>query len=147
MSQKAHKRFDFATNQLEMALKLFLAGGDKFSVITLAGAADVIFSELVSRKGKENFTGIISKKEKDTRSRQEVGKEINNILFINALKHFDPGDDEYLTFDVDECALGAIFKALANYNILEGKKGELIQAFSCWVRNNLDLKKYSLDNV
>lgn len=33
-----------------------MSSEEKFSSITLAGAADVIVSELVIREGKENFT-------------------------------------------------------------------------------------------
>jgi hypothetical protein len=59
MSIEEYKRFDLAANQLETAIMLFLTGGDKFSAITLAGAADVIFSELVNREEKDNFTDLL----------------------------------------------------------------------------------------
>lgn len=144
MTKKTHKRFDLAADQLEAAIVLFCSGGDKFSVITLAGAADVIFSELVIRAGKKNFVQITMLKHKDERSLQEVGKEINDILGINALKHLDPGADEYVTLDINECALGAILRALANYNMLEEKNEKLILGFRAWIQTNLDLKKYNI---
>ncbi len=144
MIKKIYKRFDLAEEQLEAAIVLFCSGGDKFSVITLAGAADVIFSQLVTRESKDNFTQILMKKENDQRSLRDVGKEINNILGINAIKHLDPGDDEYMTIDVDECALAAILKALANYNMLEGKNENLILGFRAWAQINLDLTKYNI---
>ena len=144
MTAELYKRFDLAANQLETAIMVFLTGGDKFSVITLAGAADVIFCQLVLRQGKENFTDFMLKETNDTRTRQEAGKEINDTLRINALKHFDKDDDEYVSIDVDECALGAILKAIANYNMLDGKNDKLIQAFLYWVKTNLDPKKYNV---
>src|SRR5579871_2279833 len=108
MNKTKYNRFDLASTQLKTAIRLFVTGGDRFSVITLAGAADVIFSELVTREKKENFTIFLLKKEQDERRPQEAGKEINDILSINVLKHFDPGDDDYISLDVEESALGAI---------------------------------------
>ena len=144
--KKTYQRFQLAANQLETAIMLFLTKINKLSAITLAGAADVIFCELVNRDKKKNFTDLLYEKENGKRSREEIGTEINNLLYINALKHFDNGDEEYLELDVDECAVAAILKALANYNMLEGKDDKLIMAFRYWVRVNLDPKKYNLDS-
>lgn len=47
MTLKSYTRFELAENQLEAAIGLFGSGGDRFSVISLAGAADVILSRLV----------------------------------------------------------------------------------------------------
>lgn len=147
MAKNTYKLFDLAANQLETAIMLFCSGGDRFSVITLAGAADVIFCQLVTRAGKDNFTKIISEKENDPRSIQEVGKDINDTLHINSLKHLDPGEDEYTTLDADECAFGAILKAIANYNMLEGKNENLINGFLAWAQINMDLKKYNIPDM
>lgn len=135
-----HQRFQLAANQLETAIMLFLTNIDKLSAIILAGAADVIFCELVNRDGMKNFTDLLREKEKEQREREEVGKEINNLLRINALKHFDKGDPEHVELDVDECSVASILKALANYNMLDGKNDKLIMAFRYWVKVNLDPK-------
>lgn len=148
MTYKAYSRLELAANQLEAAIGLFVAGRDKFSVITLAGAADVILSRLVINTGQENFTESIlrSKIECGTdRTREEVGKEINDNLFINHLKHMDDDDDGYIDIDLEECALAAILKALANYVTLAGRKDAFVQAFLIWVKLNLDPKKYNVD--
>lgn len=47
MTLKSYTRFELAENQLEAAIGLFGSGADRFSVISLAGAADVILSRLV----------------------------------------------------------------------------------------------------
>lgn len=146
MTTKIHKRLDLAINQLRTAIMLFITGGDRFSVITLAGAADVILSELVLREGKENFADIISKNEVKTGSRKEVGKHINDELCINLTKHMDPGDDDYVDIEVEDCAIGAILKALANYNMLADKDVSLIQGFRYWLSYNVDLTKYNIDD-
>ena len=77
MTKKTHKRFDLALNQLKTAIMLYITGSDKCSAITLAGAADVIFSELALREGKENFADIISKEENKVQTRKKVSREIN----------------------------------------------------------------------
>ncbi len=143
MALKNHKRADLALNQLKTAIMLFITGGDRFSVITLAGAADVIFSELVLREGKENFADIIAKKNKTPKHRKKAGTHINNELGVNVTKHMDPGDDDYVDLASEDCALGSILKALANYNMLDSKDITLIMGFRYWLRSNVDLNKYT----
>lgn len=55
-----YQRFQLAAKQLETAIMLFLTEQDRLSAITLSGAADVIFCELVNRQGKKNYTEIFS---------------------------------------------------------------------------------------
>lgn len=141
---KTYQRFQLAAKQLETAIMLFLTEQDRLSAITLSGAADVIFSELVNRQGKKNYTDILASDEGNGRSREELGKEINDLLYINSLKHFDSGDEEYIKLDVNECAVASILKALVNYNMLDGKDDKLIIAFRYWVTKNLDPERYNL---
>jgi len=145
MALKSHKKLDLASNQLETAIGLFVSGGDKFSVITLAGAADVILCQLVLNKGEENFTDYQLKNVKDKNiSRQKYGREINDTLSINALKHMDDDDDGMVTLNLDECALGAILKAIVNLVKLKGNDVHYVQAFMAWSRLNLDPNKYNI---
>ncbi|MFO2495064.1 hypothetical protein SC733_10215 [Legionella pneumophila serogroup 1] len=141
---KTYQRFHLAAKQLETAIMLFLTVQDRLSSITLSGAADVIFCELVNREGKNNYTEILTSDECRGRSREEVGNEINDLLNINSLKHFDKDDEEYIKLDVNECAVAAILKALVNYNMLDGKDDNLIKTFRYWVKMNLDPQRYDL---
>lgn len=149
MTKKTYTRLELAANQLEAAIGLFVAGRDRFSVITLAGAADVILSRLVINTGQENFTELVLQSEIEqggvSRTREEFGKEMNDTLFINHLKHMDDDDDGYIEFDPNECALATILKALANYVALAGRKDLFVQAFLAWVKLNLDPSKYNVD--
>lgn len=142
---KSHSKFDIATKQLESAIGLFVSDRDKFSAITLAGAADTIFNQFLLDQGKENFTDHSRKMEAEKtgvlHTLGEHGKEINDTLRINALKHLDRNEDEYVEMDLDECALAAISKAVANYVGLDGREADFIQAFLCWVKINVDPKK------
>lgn len=148
MTLQTYSRLELAENQLEAAIGLFVSGGDKYSVISLAGAADVILCRLVADSGKENFTEHSLQQEVERGAPVATitshGKDINDTLFINHLKHMDEGEDGYIEFDVEECALGAILKTLVNYVILAGREKDIVQAFLAWVRLNLDPKKYNI---
>jgi hypothetical protein len=150
MTTKTYTRRQLAADQLRTAVCLFIADRDRFSVITLAGAADVILSRLVLTSGQENFTDSIIRMEVEKgghkRTRAEAGKAVNDMLLINALKHFDRGDDGTVEVcDLEQCALAAILKAMANYVALSGKKEDWVQAFFLWIKQNLDPKKYNVD--
>ena len=54
----------------------------------------------------------------------------------------DPGDDIYIEFDVDECALGAIVKALVNYELLNERNDILIECLKYFLRGIIDFKEY-----
>ena len=145
---KKYERFELAESQLESAIGLFVSDRDKFSAITLAGAADVILCRLVLNSGKENFT-MFSMQQENTESEsnssiESYGRDINDTLFINHLKHMDEGEDGYIDINLDECALGAILKALANYVIISGREKDCVKAFLAWVQINLDPKKYNI---
>lgn len=148
MSVKTYSRLELAQHQLESAIGIFVSGGDRFSVISLAGAADVIFSRLLITRGIENFTELSLRKEhkqgNKIKSRESHGKELNDTLFINHLKHMDEDDDGFIELDPEECALAAILKAVANFVSIAGKQHDFIQAFFVWMRLNLDPEKYNI---
>ena len=148
MTKRTYSRLELAENQLRSAIVLFIQGGDRFSVITLAGAADVIFAQLVIRAGKKNFTEISlvdrAAAGAPPQSREEYGQAMNDVLFINQLKHMDKGDDGFLELDPEESALGAILKTLVNYAILEGKSAPLVLAFRAFMVQSLDAGKYNV---
>jgi len=101
MTLKTYSRFDLAKNQLKTAIGLFVSGGDRFSVITLAGAAVVILSRLVTDRGQENFTDISMCHETERGgqpgTRPVYDKGMNYTLFINQIKHMD--DDGFIDLD------------------------------------------------
>ncbi len=148
MSIKSYTRLELAANQLEAAIGLFVSGRDRFSVISLAGAADVILSRLVINNGQDNFTESMLKEAVEkgnvSMTREEFGKDMNDTLFINDLKHMDDKEDGYIELDPEECALAAILKALANYVMLAGRKDNFVKAFFVWMKLNLDPTKYNV---
>ena len=149
MTIRKHKKLDLANDQLESAIGLFVSDRDKFSVITLAGAADVIFCQLILNENRQNFTdhSLREHMEKtgENRTRSGHGRDLNDTLHINDLKHMDKNDDEYIEMDLEECAVGAILKAIVNHVELCGRKTDFVNAFLHWVRLNLDPQKYNIN--
>lgn len=133
-----HSKLDIAREQLRTAVMLYCSGRDRFSAITLAGAADVILSQLLLSEGKENFSDFLMKKEADATGsmpkRAAHGKAINDMLMINAMKHMDPGDDDYLDMDVRISGLATVSKAVANYVKLCGDNSDFVEVLRCWAR-------------
>ncbi|CAE6868261.1 hypothetical protein R69658_07994 [Paraburkholderia aspalathi] len=150
MTVREYTRFQLAENQLEAAIGLFIVGRDRFSVITLAGAADVILSRLALDNSESNFTDTLMQGEIRSgavaRSRVDHGREINDVLFINDMKHMDKDEDGFIDMDPDECAFGAIMKAMVNYIAIVGRKNSLATAFLLWVNKNIDSKKYNVSS-
>jgi hypothetical protein len=149
MSLRTYSRFELAENQLTSAIGLFVSGRDRFSVITLAGAADVILSQLVMNQGEETLTQRLAKKESAKEGvpipLQTFGRAVNDLVFINQLKHMDDGEDGFIDLDVEECALAAISKALVSYVALAGDQKDIVLAFKAWARQNIDPRKYGVE--
>jgi hypothetical protein len=135
---KEHSKLGIATRQLESAVMLFISGCDRVSAITLAGAADVILSQLLHSARKENFSDILMRQEAEETGtlpkRADHGRAVNDMLMINALKHMDAGDDDYIEMDVKVSALATVAKAVANYVALCDDSASFVQAFKLWAQ-------------
>jgi hypothetical protein len=133
-----HSKLHIATSQLRSAVFLFVSDQDRISAITLAGAADVILSRLLLNEGKENFSDHLMKKDAETTGivpeRGAHGRAVNNMLMINALKHMDPGDDDYVEMDLFVSALATVSKAVANYVGVAGDDADFVEALKLWAR-------------
>ncbi|QQG36638.1 MAG: hypothetical protein HYS17_02360 [Micavibrio aeruginosavorus] len=145
MGLKQHKLIDLAEDQLRSSICLFFKG-DLVSSITLAGAADVLLCRIVENHGEESFTAHVLKSENDpSKTIPQMGREINDMFHINALKHMDSKEDSTVTMNLREAAIGAILKALPNYNMLRGKDNDFIKSFLMWIRVNLDPEVYNVN--
>jgi hypothetical protein len=138
---KTHSKLDIAKAQLRSAVYLFATDQDRISAITLAGAADVILSQLLLNDGKENFSDQLMRKEAETSgvmpARGAHGRAVNDMLMINALKHMDPGDDDHVEMDAFVSSLATVSKAVANYVILGGDDAhneDCVKAFKLWAQ-------------
>ena len=109
-------KMNVARRQLEVAIELFLADGDRISIITLAGAAEEIFGKISSKADKENSLGFILRAHKalgSTATEKEIIKHAN--LVRNALKHANDMGDEDIEFDEQQEAISMLSRALTNY--------------------------------
>jgi hypothetical protein len=138
------KKVDLALMQLEDAIDLFL-DGKRLSSITLAAAADGVFSGLLSQKGEksaaeETWEGIEQARESTgldiagDRTRKDAFNEWN--WHQNRLKHHDNRDDEYLDINVFDHAYYAIKRALADAKKL-GLEPKNHFPFEKWLFENI----------
>lgn len=133
-----HSKLDIAREQLRTAVMLYCSGRDRFSAITLAGAADVILSQLLLSEGKKNFSDLLMKKEAEANGsfpvRSVHGRFVNDMLMINAMKHMDREDDDYLEMDVRISGLATVGKSVSNYVKFRGDDVDFVEVFKCWAR-------------
>lgn len=149
---KTYTRLQLAEEQLKASINLFIGGMDRFSVITLAGAADVILARLAIKTGRDSFTtdllNVHIAKGGEVKTREQFGKKINDLLLINHCKHLDADEDGYVDIDdLESTALAAILKALVNYTRVEGYDKVLVLWFRTWAKDNLDPTKYNLNGA
>ncbi len=146
MAAEKIKKLDIASQQLKIAIAMFLSDTDHMSAITLAGAADGILHGLVLQAKKEPFSdyslsmSAIKNPGAPTPKKSAHAKHINAVLGINRLKHHDEDDQDFIELDIRECAVGAIVKAIANYLTLMGEdnKPPWVNAMLSWTYKNLD---------
>lgn len=113
---------DVALTQLEDAIELFITG-KQLSSITLAAAADGIFSGLLSQNGEKTAAEETWESIEQARKNTELniaGDRTSKDAFNewnwhqNRLKHHDKRDDKFLTINVFDHAYYAIKRALAD---------------------------------
>lgn len=111
---------------MEAAAHLLLSGGDELAVVTLAGAAEEIFGNLLRRANRPAMIDKIIELDR----RVSGGREFNIVNFEvnglrNALKHAkEPADDEV---EVDENAhFSMVTRALVNYTLWGGELSPLL---------------------
>jgi hypothetical protein len=110
-----------ASHQLETALQLYFAGGELYSVITLAGAADEVFGQLLRSQGKEprieeikkSVAAIYKKLWGEELDPKRVAERANHAR--NALKHWNEGQPLVVEFDAVEEAKDMLERAIANF--------------------------------
>lgn len=138
------KKADLALMQLEDAIDLFLEG-KRLSSITLAAAADGIFSGVLKQKGEkpsaeETWEHIEQERESTgldiagDRTRKDTFNEWN--WYQNRLKHHDSRDEEWLDINVFDHAYYAIKRALADAEKL-GLKPKNLFPFEKWLFDNI----------
>ena len=142
MIDKTYTKFEIAVKQLETAVILFLNGKSRSSVITLAGAAGNILSQLVRNSGQEPFIDYACRVHNEisgfTPPRQKYNYYIDRKLGITDHKHMSDEDPEYVKLDLDRSAADSLIRALSDYITLNGKEDNFVKAFFSWAWKNMD---------
>jgi hypothetical protein len=116
---RLHKT-EIAKRQIEVASELFFSGGDFLAVVTLAGAAEEILSNLIKRQGQPAMIDrlvALDKRLTGGRDFAAVVKEVNAVR--NALKHARDRDEDEIDIEPGE-AIAMLSRAVVNYVLLEG---------------------------
>jgi len=142
MVDKTYSKHEIASKQLETAVILFLNGKSKSSVITLAGAAGNILSQLVRNSGQEPFIDYACRVHNEiegfTPPRQKYNHHIDKKLGVTDHKHMSADDSEYVELDLDKSAADSLIRALSDYITLYGKEESFVKAFLRWSWKNMD---------
>jgi hypothetical protein len=121
VSVENHYAENLALTQLETALRLYFEGKDFASVITLAGAADEIFGQLLRASGRPNSLDNITKAIAAISNRLfgEVAVSKETVeranLARNKLKHWNAGESLVVKLDLEEEARDMLNRAIDNY--------------------------------
>ena len=121
MAVRAYYREDLALAQLEVALRLFFEDSHFAAVVTLAGAADEVFGQLLAAQGRVSSLEILKKSVAEIHMKM-YGEEIESSTVANranrarnSLKHWSPGQPEIVKFDLIQEATDMLFRAIDNY--------------------------------
>lgn len=141
---KYHRK-EIATAQLKTAVILFLNSMDLSSVITLAGAAGNILSQLARNAGKEPFIDYACKVHNhfkgSTPARIKYNHYIDRYLGISVHKHMSNSCPETVNLDLKQCAEDALVRAISDYVALYGQGEGFVRSFLNWAWHNKDGKK------
>jgi hypothetical protein len=142
MGVEQHRKVDVATEQLESAIRLFFYGNDYYSALTLAGAAEEIFGQMLLALGKEprlhsfarSYTYLMNVLNDQQLDELQVRREANAAR--NAVKHFNSFSELTVVFDAREEAVDMISRAADNRKALFLEPTEEIQRFEKFYEEN-----------
>jgi len=139
MFEDTYNKVDIAIEQLEAALKIFLAGESYVSALTLAGASEEILGMALKVQGIENTLQEQYKRYHDPcfeclnppKTWAEFTTHGKNKV-RNAVKHLAKEDDLTFQADIEDEALWMLVRAIGNYNKLGFPPTDLMHQFEGW---------------
>lgn len=142
MEKNEHDRLDWATEQLEVAVELFLSKRSFVCALTLAGAAEEVLGNALIHKGQKNWRReefeLVALSER-ARKRQYDWKnfceETNKAR--NAAKHFRRPQEKIIATDIENDSLQMIVRAIVNYRYLGLPEKLFIETFHTWYYDNV----------
>jgi hypothetical protein len=128
---------------LESALRTFFDGGDRFAVITLAGAADEILGRFLELGGQTSSVKILAKSAAEMHKllyKEELPDKhflLRANMARNSIKHLDSTNDLEVTFDPEDEAMDMLVRATDNYFALGLPESHLVRQFNEWYMKNI----------
>ena len=143
MSEEIHDRVALATEQLDVALELFLSERSFVSALTLAGAAEEVLGKALTLRGEKTTLQyehtVIAPVEKFLRCQTLTWKvfieEKNRVR--NAAKHMDGQGQLTVHADLEDEALWLLVRACDNYNRLDLPTTDRMTEFNDWFHTNV----------
>jgi hypothetical protein len=121
MGSGEFRKRDIALAQLETALELYLDGKDRFSVITLAGAAEELLGKELVAQGNPNalsiaqaLTAVVGRALDGREIKPKAVADIANRA-RNEAKHLDEAGPRSVMMDPEVEAQDVLDRAVTNY--------------------------------
>lgn len=138
MSESSYRRTDLATEQLQVAIELFLSGRRYVSALTLAGAAEEILGKAPVQRGlttvldhEYRITGLVEEALRgQPYKRKEFVSRKNRVR--NAPKHMPSDIESTVTADLEDESLWMIVRACDNYQRLDLPPSAFLDNFENW---------------
>ena len=143
VTARAYENVSLALEQLDDALSLFLDEKHYVSSLTLAGAAEEIFGQMVRHAGQDNF---LSRKYTIIKPLEELfNKKLFSLKDLvelenrnrNAAKHWNPLDESRIIRDVEDAAIWMLVRALYNHDKLGLERTVRMREFETWFYENI----------
>lgn len=114
-------KIEAARRQLEVASRLFVSQDDLLAVHTLCGAAEEILGALCERSEKVHVFEKMRAEAEARVGHQVKPDKLSHLVNAsrNALKHAHNPMEDTFQYDPDH-AIGMLFRALMNYQVLTG---------------------------
>jgi hypothetical protein len=135
MSDQTYYRVDLATQQLNVAISLFLKRKSFVAALTLAGAAEEILGKALSHRDQQNslelkyeiMEPILTMRHQ---TKEDFIEDENRALI--AVRHMASASDQSVTLDLEEAAYSMIVRACDNYDLLGLPRTANMRAFGNW---------------
>lgn len=138
MEAAKYFQVDLASEQLDSALKLFMAKAPLFaSALTLAGAAEEILGKVLERQGKMSamrhwyFGKVCNHTDRELISTWQQHASEENFA-RNVLKHIHDSEMVAIPFGLEDAAAMMLYRAITNSEWLGLKKSWRMVKFERW---------------
>jgi hypothetical protein len=120
---------DVAKRHIEVAIRLWSESEDPTCVVTLAGAAEEVLGNMISRGDEPNMMARMIDMARErgwNATNRTIYRHVNRVR--NALKHAGDSEEDEFEFDPEE-GRAMILRAMVNYQTVTGALSPIMEAF------------------